>query len=69
MKMLGHESAAMTPDVYADLADNDLIGVASKLCEILGKIGQIGPEKRVREHINRSDQRKRSRYGGASCQD
>jgi integrase len=35
--MLGHESAAMTLDVYADLFDDDLSGVASKLSEILGK--------------------------------
>ena len=36
-RMLGHKSAAMTLDVYADLFDDDLSGVASKLDEILGK--------------------------------
>jgi integrase len=35
--MLGHASAAMTLDVYADLFDDDLNGVASKLDEMLGK--------------------------------
>jgi hypothetical protein len=51
MKMLGHESAAMTPDVYADLADDDLIGVASKLGQILGKNWANRPgEARPRTH-------------------
>jgi integrase len=36
-RMLGHKSAAMTLDVYADLFDDDLSGVAQKLDEILGK--------------------------------
>jgi integrase len=36
-RMLGHESAAMTLDVYADLFDDDLSDVASRLSEILGK--------------------------------
>ena len=36
-RMLGHESAAMTLDVYADLFDDDLHEVAPRLDEILGK--------------------------------
>jgi hypothetical protein len=35
--MLGHASAAMTLDVYADLFDDDLTGVAERLDEIVGK--------------------------------
>jgi integrase len=34
--MLGHASAAMTLDVYADLFDDDLTGVADKLSETVG---------------------------------
>jgi site-specific recombinase XerD len=29
-RMLGHSSAAMTPDVYAHLFNDDLTGVAGK---------------------------------------
>ncbi len=36
-RVLGHESAAMTLDVYADLFDDDLSDVACKSSEILGK--------------------------------
>lgn len=36
--MLGHSSAAMTLDVYADLFDDDLTGVADKLDETVGKM-------------------------------
>lgn len=32
-RMLGHSSAAMTVDVYADLFDSDLEGVAKRLDE------------------------------------
>lgn len=32
-RMLGHTSAAMTLDVYADLFDEDLDGVAASLSE------------------------------------
>ena len=45
-QMLGHASAAMTLDVYADLFDDDLTGVAQKLDETVGKMwarGQDGP--------------------------
>jgi integrase len=37
-RMLGHSSAAMTLDVYADLFDDDLTGVAQKLDETVGKM-------------------------------
>ncbi|WP_111510928.1 site-specific integrase [Mycobacterium kyogaense] len=37
-RMLGHASAAMTLDVYADLFDDDLSGVAAKLDESVGKL-------------------------------
>lgn len=37
-RMLGHSSAAMTLDVYADLFDDDLTGVADKLEQTVGKI-------------------------------
>ncbi|KLO46343.1 integrase [Mycobacterium nebraskense] len=37
-RMLGHASAAMTLDVYADLFDSDLTGVADKLDESVGKM-------------------------------
>jgi len=41
-RMLGHASAAMTLDVYADLFDDDLTGVAQKLDEIVGKMWAPG---------------------------
>jgi integrase len=41
-RMLGHASAAMTLDVYADLFDDDLTGVAEKLDEIVGKMWARG---------------------------
>jgi integrase len=37
-RMLGHASAAMTLDVYADLFDDDLTAVADKLDESVGKV-------------------------------
>ncbi|MCV7010362.1 tyrosine-type recombinase/integrase [Mycobacterium gordonae] len=37
-RMLGHESAAMTLDVYAELFDDDLSAAAEKLDEIVGKM-------------------------------
>jgi integrase len=37
-RMLGHASAAMTLDVYADLFDDDLTVVAQKLDETVGKM-------------------------------
>lgn len=41
-RMLGHASAAMTLDVYADLFDDDLTGVAQKLDESVGKMWARG---------------------------
>lgn len=41
-RMLGHASAAMTLDVYADLFDDDLTGVAAKLDESVGKMWARG---------------------------
>ena len=32
-RMLGHKSAAMTLDVYADLFDEDLLGVSTRVDE------------------------------------
>ena len=37
-RMLGHASAAMTLDRYADLFDDDLTGVAERLDEVVGKM-------------------------------
>ena len=36
--MLGHASAAMTLDTYADLFDDDLDAVADRLDEVVGKM-------------------------------
>lgn len=44
-RMLGHASAAMTSDVYADLFDDDLTAVVDKLDESVGKMwAQRPPE-------------------------
>lgn len=48
-RMLGHASAAMTLDVYADLFDDDLTGVASKLDETVGKMWARGPAQPVQQ--------------------
>jgi hypothetical protein len=45
--MLGHRSAAMTVDVYADLFDDDLTAVADKLDESVGKMWARGPKSTV----------------------
>ncbi|RIK12295.1 MAG: hypothetical protein DCC47_07640, partial [Acidobacteria bacterium] len=42
-RMLGHASAAMTLDVYADLFDEDLEAVASALSEARAK-ASVGKE-------------------------
>jgi hypothetical protein len=42
-RMLGHASAAMTLDVYADLFDSDLSTVADKLDESVGKMWATRP--------------------------
>ena len=41
-RMLGHASAAMTLDVYADLFDSDFTKVADKLSETVGKMHWTG---------------------------
>ena len=41
-RMLGHASAAMTLDVYADLFDDDLTGVADRLDETVGRLWARG---------------------------
>lgn len=41
-RMLGHSSAAMTLDVYADLFDDDFTAVADKLSETVGKMWARG---------------------------
>ncbi|GAB3279758.1 hypothetical protein GCM10027449_20360 [Sinomonas notoginsengisoli] len=40
-RMLGHASAAMTLDVYADLFDDDLDHVAAKLNDAAANLGSI----------------------------
>jgi integrase len=41
-RMLGHASATMTLDVYADLFDGDFTAVADKLSETVGKVWARG---------------------------
>jgi integrase len=43
-RMVGHASAAMTLDVYADLFDDDLTAVADKLSETVGKMWARRPD-------------------------
>ena len=43
-RMLGHASAAMTLDVYADLFDSDFTAVADKLSETVGKMWARGSD-------------------------
>ena len=45
-RMLGHRSAAMTLDVYADLFDDDLTAVADRLDESVGKMWAAGGQNR-----------------------
>lgn len=46
-RMLGHKSAAMTLDTYADLFDDDLEAVASRLAEIVGDLWEKGTVRRA----------------------
>ncbi|MEI5672622.1 MULTISPECIES: tyrosine-type recombinase/integrase [unclassified Nocardioides] len=41
-RMLGHSTATMTLDVYADLFDSDLEGVAARLDEAVARLGALG---------------------------
>jgi integrase len=48
-RMLGHASAAMTLDVYADLFDDDFTAVADKLSETVGKMWARGDDTAIRQ--------------------
>jgi integrase len=48
-RMIGHASAAMTLDVYADLFDDDLTAVADKLSETVGKTWAQGGNAAIRQ--------------------
>ncbi|CPR11281.1 phage-related integrase [Mycobacterium bohemicum DSM 44277] len=48
-RMLGHASAAMTLDVYADLFDDDLTSVADKLSETVGKMWARGADTPIQQ--------------------
>jgi hypothetical protein len=50
--MLGHASAAMTLDVYADLFDSDFTAVADKLSKTMGKMWAREVMRLSREHEN-----------------
>ncbi|MFB2573217.1 tyrosine-type recombinase/integrase [Micrococcus sp. IITD107] len=52
-RMLGHSSAAMTLDIYADLFDDDLNAVADRLDEVVSE--QI-VDKRGQTHDPRADE-------------
>ena len=51
-RMLGHASAAMTLDVYADLFDSDSTAVADKLSETVGKMWDEAVMRRSSKHRN-----------------
>jgi integrase len=46
-RMLGHASAAMTLDVYADLFDDDFTVVADKLSVTVGKVWARGDDTAI----------------------
>jgi integrase len=48
-RMLGHASAAMTLDVYADLFDSDFTAVADKLSETVGKLWARGGDEAIQQ--------------------
>lgn len=48
-RMLGHASAAMTLDVYADLFDDDFTQVADKLSETVGKVWARGGDAAIQQ--------------------
>lgn len=48
-RMLGHASAAMTLDVYADLFDDDFTAVADKLSETVGKMWARTPDAAIQQ--------------------
>ena len=51
-RMLGHASAAMTLDVYADLFDDDFTQVADKLSKLWAKCGHGAKMERSSKHKN-----------------
>jgi integrase len=48
-RMLGHASAAMTLDVYADLFDDDFTAVADRLSESVGKMWARGSIRAIEQ--------------------
>jgi integrase len=48
-RMLGHASAAMTLDVYADLFDDDFTKVADKLSETVGNVWARGGDSAIQQ--------------------
>ena len=50
-RMLGHASAAMTLDVYADLFDSDFTAVADKLSETVGKLWARGGDAAIQQTL------------------
>ncbi|WP_104183586.1 tyrosine-type recombinase/integrase [Mycobacterium avium] len=48
-RMLGHASAAMTLDVYADLFDDDFTAVADRLSETVGKMWARGGDAAIQQ--------------------
>jgi hypothetical protein len=63
--MLGHASAAMTLDVYADLFDSDLISIA----ESVGKMCTRQAQPNKHSIQNALCQPLCEKKGGAPCQD
>ena len=74
--MLGHKSAAMTLDVYADLFDDDLTAVADRLDDAVraSVVSKMWPEAlRQRRHLARKRPRspeiRASSEGGTRTRD
>lgn len=64
-RMLGHSSAAMTLDVYADLFDSDLTSAA----ESVGKMWAREVDTQVSSTSKGREQRKQRQMIRAPCQD
>jgi integrase len=67
-RMLGHASAAMTLDVYADLFDDDLDLVATRLNEGLSRtsVGKMWANGASEKKLNPLDPRNGGRRGGSA---
>ncbi|WP_375407414.1 tyrosine-type recombinase/integrase [uncultured Amnibacterium sp.] len=67
-RMLGHASAAMTLDVYADLFDDDLDLVANRLNEGLGRtdVGKMWANGTSDKRVNPHDPRSYGDRGGSA---